>query len=86
MELVALTGRSPVLTQRCGTSYSVDGLTWLGSVEKPARVGTLGQYDKRVVWLQQGHMRNWRLQKFRGTSDAQLAMARLEARLEPLNF
>jgi hypothetical protein len=26
------------------------------------------------------------LQKFRGTSEAQLAMARLEARVEPLAF
>lgn len=85
MELVALTGRvQPGADPTVWTSYSVDGLTY--SVEKPARVGTLGQYDKRVVWLQQGHMRNWRLQKFRGTSDAQLAVARLEARLEPLNF
>lgn len=85
MELVALTGRvQPGANPTVWTSYSVDGLTY--SVEKPARVGTLGQYDKRVVWLQQGHMRNWRLQKFRGTSDAQLAVARLEARLEPLNF
>jgi hypothetical protein len=31
-------------------------------------------------------MRNWRLQKFRGTSAAQIAMARLEARVEPLSF
>jgi hypothetical protein len=85
MELVALTGRvQPGADPTVWTSYSVDGLTY--SVEKPARVGTLGQYDKRVVWLQQGHMRNWRVQKFRGTSEAQLAMARLEARLEPLNF
>lgn len=85
MELVALTGRvQPGADPTVWTSYSVDGLTY--SAEKPARVGTLGQYDKRVMWLQQGHMRNWRLQKFRGTSDAQLAVARLEARLEPLAF
>jgi hypothetical protein len=85
MELVSLTGRvQPGADPTVWTSYSVDGLTY--SVEKPARVGTLGQYDKRVVWLQQGHMRNWRIQKFRGTSEAQLAMARLEARVEPLAF
>jgi len=29
-------------------------------------------------------MRQWRAQKFRGTSDAQLSVARLEARVEPL--
>jgi hypothetical protein len=85
LELVSLTGRvQPGADPTVWTSYSVDGLTY--SVEKPARVGTLGQYDKRVVWLQQGHMRNWRSQKFRGTSEAQLAMARLEARVEPLAF
>jgi hypothetical protein len=85
LELVSLTGRvQPGADPTVWTSYSVDGLTY--SVEKPARVGALGQYDKRVVWLQQGHMRNWRSQKFRGTSDAQLAMARLEARVEPLAF
>jgi hypothetical protein len=85
LELVALTGRvQPGADPTVWTSYSVDGLTY--SVEKPARVGTLGQYDKRIVWMQQGHMRNWRSQKFRGTSEAQLAMARLEARVEPLAF
>jgi len=85
IELSCLTGRvEPNADPTVWTSYSVDGLTY--SVEKPARVGTLGQYNKRIVWLQQGYMRNWRLQKFRGTSEAQLAMARLEARLEPLAF
>ena len=85
MELVSLTGRvQSGADPTVWTSYSLDGLTY--SVEKPARVGKLGEYNKRVVWLQQGHMRNWRLQKFRGTSEAQLAMARLEARVEPLAF
>jgi hypothetical protein len=30
-------------------------------------------------------MQQWRIQKFRGTSDAHLVIARLEAQLEPLN-
>lgn len=85
MELIALTGHvasgtSPTIW----TQYSSDGETW--SVEKPIRAGTLGQRAKRLVWLQQGHMNNWRIQRFRGTSDAHLAIARLEARLEPLAF
>jgi hypothetical protein len=85
LELVSLTGRvQPGADPTVWTSYSTDGLTY--SVEKAARVGTIGQYDKRIVWLQQGSMRNWRLQKFRGTSAAQIAMARLEARVEPLSF
>ena len=85
MELVALTGHvasgtSPTIW----TQYSNDGETW--SVEKPIRAGTLGQRAKRLVWLQQGHMNNWRIQRFRGTSEAHIALARLEARLEPLAF
>jgi len=73
-------GTSPTIW----TQYSSDGETW--SVEKPIRAGTLGQRAKRLVWLQQGHMNNWRIQRFRGTSEAHLAIARLEARLEPLAF
>lgn len=85
LELVSLTGRvQPGADPTVWTSYSTDGLTY--SVEKAAKVGTIGQYNKRIVWLQQGNMRNWRLQKFRGTSAAQVAMARLEARIEPLAF
>ena len=32
----------------------------------------------------QGAIRNWRVQRFSGSSDAGLSVARLEARLEPL--
>jgi hypothetical protein len=43
-----------------------------------------GQRGKRLVWLQQGMVRAWRAQRFRGTSDAHLPVARLEARVEAL--
>lgn len=84
LELVALPGRvafgaDPVVW----TSYSVDGETW--SVERSAKCGKQGERNKRINWLQQGALRHWRIQKFRGTSDAHLSFARLEARLEPLN-
>jgi hypothetical protein len=46
--------------------------------------GSLSGASKRLIWLQQGSFRNWRLQRFSGTSDAFLSFARLEARLEPL--
>lgn len=83
LELVALTGRiafgaDPVIS----TSYSVDGEVW--SQEKFIRVGKIGQRAKRLVWLQQGHMRNWRIQRFKGDSGAHISIARLEAQLEPL--
>lgn len=65
------------------TSYSTDGETW--SMEKAKPCGTLGDRNKRLAWLQCGLMGNFRIQRFRGTSDARLSIARLEAQLEPLN-
>lgn len=83
LELVSLTGRAalganPVIW----TSYSIDGETW--SMEKQRIIGKQGERNKRINWLQQGYMKNFRIQKFRGTSDSHMSMARLEARLEPL--
>lgn len=84
LELVALTGRillgdNPTIW----TSYSLDGETW--SNERPISAGKQGQRDKRLVWLNQGNMQHWRIQRFRGTDDTHISMARLEARIEPLN-
>lgn len=85
LELVALTGRVALgKDPRISTSYSTDGETW--SQSKPIKVGTQGDRSKRLVWLQQGHMRNWRVQRFQGDSQAHLSFARLEARLEPLAY
>ena len=85
LELVALTGRvslgaDPMIT----TSYSLDGLAW--SQDQAIRAGKVGHSLKRLLWLQQGFMRNWRIQRFRGTSDAHLAFMRLEAQVEPLAY
>lgn len=84
LELIALTGNvafgdDPTIW----TSYSVDGRTW--SQEKPRTAGMFGERTKRLTWFQQGFMRNWRIQKFRGTSDSHMSIARLEASLEGLN-
>lgn len=85
LELVALTGRvAPGLNPIISTSYSTDGLGW--SQDKPIRAGTTGNTLKRLVWLQQGHMRNWRIQRFRGDSQANLSFVRLEAQLEGLAY
>lgn len=84
LELVCLSGRAAFGDDSTiWTSYSVDGETW--SQEKPRPAGKQGQRGKRISWLQQGFMRNWRIQKFRGTSDAHISIARLEARLEGMN-
>lgn len=84
LELVGLPGRVPLGADPViWTSYSLDGVTW--SQERACSAGRQGQRGKRIVWLRQGSMQQWRIQKFRGTSDAHLAVARLEAQLEPLN-
>ena len=84
LELVALTGSVAVGTNpQISTSYSVDGKSW--SQDRSIAVGTTGS-NKRLAWFQQGHMRNWRIQRFRGDSDAHVSFVRLEAQIEPLAF
>jgi hypothetical protein len=83
LELVSLTGSVALgINPTISTSYSLDGKTW--SQDKFIRVGTTGTPTKRLVWFQQGFMRNWRIQRFRGTSDAHISIARLEAQIEPM--
>lgn len=83
LELVALTGRTALgKDPRIATQYSIDGETY--SQPKWIAAGKQGDRAKRLVWMQQGSFRNWRVQRFTGTSDAFLTIARLEARLEGL--
>ena len=85
LELVCLTGSvAEGLAPMIATDYSTDGVTF--SVQKLIKAGTTGQRAKRLVWFQQGAMRNWRIQRFSGTSDAHIVISRLEARLEPLAY
>jgi hypothetical protein len=84
VELVCLPGRvalgaDPVVW----TSYSEDGETW--SQERSCSAGKQGNRMKRITWLRQGRMSNYRIQRFRGTSDAHISIARLEVQLEPLS-
>lgn len=84
LELVALTGRVALgADPTIWTSYSEDGETW--SQERPISAGKQGQRLKRLCWRKQGQMRHYRMQRFRGTSDAHAAFARLEAQFEALN-
>lgn len=83
LELIGLPGRAafganPVIS----TEYSHDGVTW--SQPKTISAGTSGQRTKRLVWFRQGMFKNMRFQRFRGTSDAQLSVAALEATVEGL--
>lgn len=84
LELVCLTGNGALGDDSTiWAQYSLDGVTF--SQERPVSAGKQGERAKRITWLQYGHMNNWRLQRFRGTSDAFISIARLEATLEGLN-
>jgi len=83
LELVSLTGRVAFgLNPQIATSYSLDGQTW--SQDNYIRVGAQGDRAKRLRWFRQGAMRNWRIQRFKGDSQAHLSFLRLEAAIEPL--
>jgi len=85
LELVSLTGNVALgKNPQISTSYSVDGKSW--SQNKFISVGTIGNTNKRLAWFQQGHMRNWRIQRFLGDSDAHVSFLRLEAQIEPLVY
>jgi hypothetical protein len=85
MELVSLTGSIALgKNPKISTSYSLDGQTY--SQEKFISVGTIGNRQKRLAWFQQGHMRNWRIQRFSGDSDAHVSYVRLEAQIEALAY
>jgi hypothetical protein len=82
-ELVGLPGRAafgadPVVWG----SHSFDGETW--SRERPVRAGVQGDRARRLAWRLDGRIRNYRIEKFRGTSDAHLPVIRLEVKVEPL--
>lgn len=83
LELVSITGRSVVgVDSTAWSSYSLDGIQW--SQERARSIGKIGETTKRIDWRRNGAMANFRIQKFRGTSDAMLSVARLEAEIEPL--
>ena len=65
-------------------SYSLDGQAW--SQPNSISAGAIGTRSKRLAWRRQGFMRNWRVQRFQGDSDAHISPVRLEAQLEPLAY
>jgi len=84
LELIALTGRVSALDNpTISTAHSNDGETW-----STARTRSAGLKDNRLIrlnWLQCGMLKNWRIQKFWGLSDAHISISALEVRAEPLN-
>jgi hypothetical protein len=85
LELVTLTGSVALgINPQITTSYSLDGQAW--SQPNSISAGTIGTRSKRLAWRRQGFMRNWRVQRFQGDSDAHISPVRLEAQLEPLAY
>lgn len=83
LELVSLTGNAPLgASPKVSAEYSSDGVTW--SQPRWIDYGTTGNRAKRLRWTRQGQMQQRRMYRFRGDSDAPLAPARLEARIEGL--
>ena len=85
LEIVGLPGQSSFGgSATIATQYSTDGVEW--SNLRYISAGDAGQRNKRLSWRGCGMLRNWRIQRFVGTSETRVSMARLEARLEPLAF
>lgn len=85
LELVCLTGRAALGEDpQISTSYTTDGVIW--SQDKFIRAGKIGERNKRITWFNQGALRHWRAQRFRGDSQSHISVARLEARIEALNY
>ena len=83
LELVALTGEVALgLNPQITTQYTLDGLTY--SQPMTVSAGKQGNRAQRIAWRRNGKMRQWRSQRFSGTTDAHISVARLEARFEPL--
>jgi len=85
LELVCLTGEvalgtNPVIT----TEYSIDGVTW--SQPETTPVGKQGDRAARIMWRRQGSLRDWRTQRFSGSTAAHISIVRLEAQIEGLAF
>lgn len=85
LELVSQTGNIALgINPTINTSYSTDGRQW--SMDKPIQIGSTGSTQKRLVWFQNGFLKNYRIQRFNGDSQSHLSFLRLEAKLEPMVF
>lgn len=83
LELSCLTGAAAVGDDpQVYTEYSVDGVTW--SQRRYVSAGKVGERGKRIRWMQNGLMGEFRMQRFGGTSKSLLSVAALEAKIEGL--
>lgn len=84
LELIGTTGRAPIgSTPMISVSYTRDGLTY--SHERFRSLGLIGDYNKRLQWLNVLFARNFATLRFRGVTAALCSFTRLEAEIDPLN-
>lgn len=85
IELICLPGRNEIGNDpTIFSSYSTDGITW--SNERLVSAGLIGNRNKRIKYFRDGFFRNYRIQRFRGNSDAFLSFVGIEANLEGLSI
>lgn len=82
LELVGTPGRGNA-DSRIFFSYTKDGEIW--SQEKAISAGTLGQRNKKPVWRLGVRFETYMGLRFRGVDGSLMAMARLEAQVEPFS-
>jgi hypothetical protein len=83
LEIVGMPGRCAATADpRISTAFSTNGRTW--SLDESISAGMVGEDRKRLQWRRQGRWSNYRVQRFRWTSEANLSVMRLEATLTPL--
>ena len=85
IKLTGLTGRvaldvEPIIY----TSHSLDGVTF--SAERPKAVGERYDRVRKIIWHRLGETNYQRIQMFRGTSDAHIGIARIDAVFEALTY
>ena len=84
LELMAISGDVALGDEpTISTSYSNDGVTY--SFERYIKAGNIGERNRRLIWLKQGPIRKFRVQKFSGTSKSHIALLCLEAAIEGLS-
>jgi hypothetical protein len=85
MEVVTLTGNVALGDDpKISTSHSVDGELW--SAPRTISAGKIGERAKRLLWLQCGILRHWRIQRFTGDSRAHISILRLNIEPEALVY
>ena len=70
-------GTDPVVMTR----FSYDGQVW--SRWRTTKAGKTGDRHREIKWFQQGELRDWRIQQFRGNSDCGISPAYLRAEIRP---